>query len=53
MAIKQSYIYLVDEDHQLAMMKDLISEYQLEDMVKISNYTKSLLWNLENQKPLY
>lgn len=47
------YLFGKDEDQQLAMMKDLISEYQLEDKVKISNYTKSLLWNLENQKPLY
>lgn len=37
------YLFGKDEDHQLAMMKDLISEYQLEDMVKISNYTKKPL----------
>lgn len=37
------YLFGKDEDQQLAMMKDLISEYQLEDKVKISNYTKKPL----------
>ena len=39
-----------DEDNQLPMMRSLIAEYHLEDMVEISKYTKKPLVEFEKSK---
>lgn len=39
-----------DEDNQMTMMKELIAEYHLEDMIEISKYTKQPLVEFEKSK---